>query len=51
MDGLGPELEPHLAEPSLNKLRKVRARLGEMKEGLGPREGAGARSADVFAAG
>jgi two-component system NtrC family sensor kinase len=35
MDGLGPELEPHLAEPSVNKLRKVRARLGEMKEGLG----------------
>jgi two-component system, NtrC family, sensor kinase len=33
--GLGPELEPHLAEPSLNKLRKVRTRLGEMKEGLG----------------
>jgi two-component system NtrC family sensor kinase len=35
MDGLGPELEPHLAEPALNKLRKVRARLEEMKEGLG----------------
>jgi len=35
MDSLRPELEPHLAEPSLNKLRKVRARLEEMKEGLG----------------
>jgi len=35
MDSLGPELEPHLAEPSRNKLRKVRARLEEMKEGLG----------------
>jgi two-component system NtrC family sensor kinase len=35
MDSLGPELEPHLAEPSLNKLRKVRARLEEMQEGLG----------------
>jgi two-component system NtrC family sensor kinase len=35
MDGLSPELEPRLAEPSLNKLRKVRARLEEMKEGLG----------------
>ena len=34
LDGLGPEMEPHLAEPSLNKLRKVRTRLGEMKEGL-----------------
>ncbi len=34
MDSLGPELEPHLAEPSLKKLRKVRARLEEMKEGL-----------------
>jgi two-component system NtrC family sensor kinase len=35
MDSLGPELEPHLSEPALNKLRKVRARLEEMKEGLG----------------
>jgi two-component system, NtrC family, sensor kinase len=35
LDGLGPELELHLAEPSLKTLRKVRARLREMKEGLG----------------
>ncbi len=34
LEGLSPELEPHLAEPSLLKLRKARARLGEMKEGL-----------------
>jgi two-component system, NtrC family, sensor kinase len=34
LDALAPELEPHLAEPSLQKLRKARARLGEMKEGL-----------------
>jgi two-component system NtrC family sensor kinase len=33
-DALMPELEPHLAEPSLWKLRKARTRLGEMKEGL-----------------
>ena len=35
MDGLGPELEPLLAESSLKKLLKVRARLEEMREGLG----------------
>ncbi len=35
LDRLGPELEPYLAEPSLNKFRKVRTRLEEMKEGLG----------------
>jgi two-component system NtrC family sensor kinase len=34
LDSLGPEMEPHLAEPSLRKLRKTRTRLGEMKEGL-----------------
>jgi two-component system NtrC family sensor kinase len=34
LDDLGPELEPSLAEPSLRKLRKVRTRLGEMREGL-----------------
>jgi two-component system NtrC family sensor kinase len=34
LDGLVPELEPLLSEPSLLKLRKARARLGEMKEGL-----------------
>ena len=34
LDGLGPEMEPHLSEPSLQKLRKARARLGEMREGL-----------------
>jgi len=34
MDFLGPELEPHLGETSLNRLRKVRTRLEEMKEGL-----------------
>jgi two-component system NtrC family sensor kinase len=33
-DGLIPELEPHLPEPSLKRLRKVRVRLGEMREGL-----------------
>ncbi len=27
-------MEPHLPEPSLKKLRKARARLGEMREGL-----------------
>jgi two-component system NtrC family sensor kinase len=34
LDGLVPEMEPHLAEPCRNKLRKARARLGEMREGL-----------------
>jgi two-component system NtrC family sensor kinase len=34
LDGLAPELEPHLSEPSLAKLRKARTRLGEMREGL-----------------
>jgi two-component system, NtrC family, sensor kinase len=34
LDGLTPELEPHLREASLVKLRKARARLGEMREGL-----------------
>jgi two-component system NtrC family sensor kinase len=34
LDGLMPELEAHLLEPSLQKLRKARMRLGEMKEGL-----------------
>jgi two-component system, NtrC family, sensor kinase len=34
LDSLGPEMEPHLAEPSLKKLRKARTRLSEMKEGL-----------------
>ena len=31
LDSLGPEMEPHLSEPSLMKLRKARARLGEMR--------------------
>ena len=31
---LNPEMEPHLAEPSLTKLRKVLERLSEMGEGL-----------------
>jgi two-component system NtrC family sensor kinase len=35
MDSLSPELEPHLGEPALKKLRKVRDRLAEMNEGLG----------------
>jgi two-component system, NtrC family, sensor kinase len=35
LDSLRPEIEPHLAAPSLTKLRKARARLGEMREGLG----------------
>jgi two-component system, NtrC family, sensor kinase len=35
MDSLGLDLEPHLGEPALKKLRKVRDRLAEMKEGLG----------------
>ena len=34
LDGLGPEIEHQLSEPSLIKLRKARARLGEMREGL-----------------
>jgi two-component system NtrC family sensor kinase len=34
LDSLGPEIEPHLSEPSLTKLLKARTRLGEMKEGL-----------------
>jgi two-component system NtrC family sensor kinase len=34
LDGLSPEIEAHLTEPSLTKLRKTRARLGEMQEGL-----------------
>jgi two-component system NtrC family sensor kinase len=34
LDPLIPELEPHLREPSLKKLRKVRIRLGEMRAGL-----------------
>jgi len=34
LDGLSPEIEPHLSEPSLARLRKARARLGEMSEGL-----------------
>jgi two-component system NtrC family sensor kinase len=31
---LVPEIEPHLSEPSLGKLWKAQARLGEMREGL-----------------
>jgi signal transduction histidine kinase len=34
LDSLGAEIEPHLAAPSLGKLRKARARLGEMRQGL-----------------
>ena len=34
LDGLGPEIEPHLSQASLQKLRKARARLSEMREGL-----------------
>jgi two-component system NtrC family sensor kinase len=34
LDGLLPEIEPNLPEPSLRKLRKARARLGEMRQGL-----------------
>ena len=34
LEALVPELEPHLADPSLQKLRKVGLRLGEMREGL-----------------
>jgi two-component system NtrC family sensor kinase len=34
LDGLSAEMESHLLEPSLSKLRKARSRLGEMGEGL-----------------
>src|SRR5277367_3260389 len=34
LDDLNPELEPHLSEASLNRLRKARTRLEEMREGL-----------------
>jgi two-component system NtrC family sensor kinase len=34
LDALAADIEPHLAEPSLRKLRKTRDRLGEMREGL-----------------
>jgi two-component system NtrC family sensor kinase len=34
LDSLAPEIEPHLAQPLLRKLRKARDRLGEMGEGL-----------------
>ena len=34
LDGLSAEMERSLSEPSLQKMRKARARLGEMKEGL-----------------
>jgi two-component system, NtrC family, sensor kinase len=34
LDSLAPEIEPHLSEPLLRKLRKARDRLGEMSEGL-----------------
>src|SRR5713226_7528676 len=34
LEGLVPEIETHLSEPALGKLRKTRARLGEMREGL-----------------
>jgi two-component system NtrC family sensor kinase len=34
LDALSPEIEPHLSQTSLEKLRKARARLGEMREGL-----------------
>jgi two-component system NtrC family sensor kinase len=34
LDGLGPEMDRCLSAPSLEKLRKARTRLGEMKEGL-----------------
>ncbi|MGA3190515.1 MAG: response regulator [Bryobacteraceae bacterium] len=34
LEALYPEIEPHLSEPSLKKLGKTRARLGEMREGL-----------------
>ncbi|MCU1238932.1 MAG: Signal transduction histidine kinase [Candidatus Solibacter sp.] len=34
LDRIAPEAEPHLSEPSLAKMRKVRTRLREMGEGL-----------------
>ena len=34
LEALAPEIEPHLAEPLLKKMRKARACLGEMREGL-----------------
>jgi two-component system NtrC family sensor kinase len=34
LDALAPEIEPHLAEPLIGGLCKVRDRLGEMREGL-----------------
>jgi two-component system NtrC family sensor kinase len=34
LDGLGPELDSCLSEASLQKLRRARTRLGEMKAGL-----------------
>jgi two-component system, NtrC family, sensor kinase len=34
LDGLSAEMERSLSEPSLQKMHKARARLGEMKEGL-----------------
>jgi two-component system NtrC family sensor kinase len=34
LDGVSPEMEHQLSQPSLTKLRKARARMGEMKEGL-----------------
>jgi two-component system NtrC family sensor kinase len=34
LDALAPEIEPHLTEASASKLRKARARLGEMRQGI-----------------
>jgi two-component system NtrC family sensor kinase len=34
MEGLSTEMERHLSEPSLKKLRKARTRLSEMRQGL-----------------
>jgi two-component system NtrC family sensor kinase len=34
LNRISPEMEPHLAEPSLRKLRRLGVRLGEMREGL-----------------
>jgi two-component system NtrC family sensor kinase len=34
LDALAPDIEPHLAESLLRKLRTTRDRLGEMREGL-----------------
>src|SRR5207253_1698894 len=34
LDGVSPEMEHQLSEPSLRKLRKARTRMAEMKEGL-----------------